>query len=292
MNRIRFLQKYLVLSTIIFNLFGCSTPVIEPAYGDQQSPNTCADKTIQKKKVKNFDSCFLKQVAIERNGGEEVATLITLQDYIIVSGGSQGSQYFLKFRDGNPIELRDGAILFEQNWTLGYVLSELKIHAATAGGTGFMQENWFFKKSLMIDEYGKLCIKHSMLSPFSGVALHCTGERPKGHISYLSGAITWADASEKICKLIAEDTKQKCERNNVYVTQNLVRRSEDGRFYYQITSQRFVRSFPELKKKTSYGWAIPVEYENRTYKIDALDGAITHIETSTICGPSDACTHN
>jgi hypothetical protein len=165
------------------------------------------------------------------------------------------------------------------------IYEQLGYNVAYGGGTARTDQSLFYDRLIerMSDAY---CLVYRMRTPFVGEFHDCNGAgRPGGEVGYAPGTITVTAAGKAACGVVAAETGRRCETNGVEVIYNAIRRDADGRLHYRVVTRRQLRSFPALKEKTSYGWATPTEYEERTYRIDASDGRVSLLDKSVKCTP-------
>jgi len=229
--------------------------------------------------------CRGEPILYRLNGRTEAAELATVttgyrRDFDVMS---PLLIYFLRTPDGKVIPL--GAFPPARSHAPSRIYQQLQYNPALGGGLARTNASNFYDRLIEkgSDQY---CMVYRMKSPFTGEFYDCDGQaNPGGRIGYAPATIAPADAGRRICELVAAETSQVCGNNSVEVIHNSLQRDADGHVSYRIVPRRRIRDYPELKETTSYGYSVPVEYEQRTYALDSSTGKVSFLgRESMLCG--------
>jgi hypothetical protein len=265
-----------------FALLGLCAGVVVSALAHGDDACTAADLAHVKK-----EHCRSEAILYRSNGQVINAALVT-----VVTGWKRSYDvispilvYYLQVGGNRLIALNSFPLV--RSSAPRRIYEQLEYGAEPAGGLARINPNVFYDR-LIEQLSGQYCIVYQMKSPFTGEFIDCDGQgAPGGKLGYLPGTVTAREASRKVCNFVANETSQRCENNGVGVLYNSIQREADGHLYYHVVARRRVRAFPELIEKTNYGSSVPVEYEERTYRVDSKSGDLSLLgRTSMLCSTS------
>ena len=240
--------------------------------------DVCSDPEVAKK-----GQCRSESVLYRKNGQVRNATLATVttgykRAYDVIE---PVQIYFLRIADGEHIAL--ASFPPARSHAPRLIYEQLGRPVPVGGGLARTNPASFFYDRLIEEFSGQFCAVYQMKAPFVGEFVDCDGRgNPGGKLGYMPGIITPSEASRSVCDFVATETSQRCDNHSVGVIYNAMQRDPDGQVYYLVVSRRRIRAFPELKEMTSYGSSIPVEYEERTYRVEANNGELSLLSQSSM----------
>ena len=189
-------------------------------------------------------------------------------------------QYFLRTPEGQVINLGDfppirvNDSVYER---IGYAL---------AWGGGLVgTDSSIFCDRIIERHLDRYCMIYRMKGVFIGEFRDCDGRNLEGTASYKPGVITQREAATRLCNRISAETSQPCEWSSISIIGNALLRAPDGSYQYHLVARRRVREYPELKETTGGISNVPVEYDERTYRMDARTGGLSLVhEEAKLCG--------
>lgn len=192
--------------------------------------------------------------------------------------------YFLHLPDGKiiPLDSFSPAKGLPLN-----IFSELGYDRTSAGDLNGADESVFHQEKYLEIDDQRVCLVFRMKDPFIGEMKYCNDSRDfQGKAAYAPGTVTIDEAKERVCSLAAQELSLTCANSMVEISKFAPRRSPDDRLYYLIESRGRLRSHPSLTYSEGSVTHVPVEYDVRTYRVNAIGGETTIIKhtPSSFCG--------